>query len=251
MIKQSFSKLVVVLSLLVTSVSHADLIDNGTWNGWTVFANEDLTGSFDFVDPGFGGQRFDSEYLLYKLEGNSLSIGLQTGFDVITGHQVYNGGNYWAGDLFLNFGGSDNFAVDFGFSNCGYSFLNNKAGCDALAKDEAGLYNVSLISKDIYSGFAATSFQMAAGAKDRSIFSTSGSQVVGGELSYFRTATFDISGLDLSMIDASWTMSCGNDLIHNHNHSHSFEIVDVPEPSMVLIMGMSLIGLVTLRRRKN
>ncbi len=55
--------------------------------------------------PGVGGQVFDAEYLLYKLEGQILYLGLQSGFDLIDGQQFYNSKAYWAGDLALSFDG--------------------------------------------------------------------------------------------------------------------------------------------------
>jgi hypothetical protein len=84
-------------------------------DGWNEFGYVDgiagsgnnlLNGSPDgVIDPGSGGQKFDTEYLFYKYDSttNQMSIGLQTGFDVIDGKTEYGGGDYYAGDLALSF----------------------------------------------------------------------------------------------------------------------------------------------------
>jgi len=51
-------------------------------NGYIQFANDD-----GHVGPGSGGQAFDAEYLYYKLNGNTLYLGLQTGFNIVDGNQ--------------------------------------------------------------------------------------------------------------------------------------------------------------------
>ncbi|HEB69447.1 MAG TPA: hypothetical protein ENI88_07480, partial [Desulfobulbus sp.] len=46
-------------------------------NGWTMFADDDGYRTYDgYVNPGWGGQDFDAEYLFYKKSGDTLSIGL-------------------------------------------------------------------------------------------------------------------------------------------------------------------------------
>ncbi len=57
---------------------------------WRTFAIDE-----DGTTPGGGGQLFDAEYLAYKLDGKVLSIGVQTGFDLSDGHQVYGGKDYY------------------------------------------------------------------------------------------------------------------------------------------------------------
>ena len=66
-----------------------------------------------------------------------------------------------------------------------------------------------------------------------------------GNSSYYRTVSFDLSGLGLGNdVDAHWTMSCGNDAIDGGFH------YDVPEPATLSLMGLGLIGLGFMRRRK-
>ena len=98
------------LACLISLSSHAGIVShfNSGWTDITVSpttgpVNEDQTGAFNYVYPGWGGQSFDAEYIFYRLDGNTLSVGLQTGFDILDGHVNYSGRDYYAGDLALSF----------------------------------------------------------------------------------------------------------------------------------------------------
>jgi hypothetical protein len=246
-------KLVITLGiLLLPGVVNAGLIDDGTWAGWSVLATEDQEGNFNYVDPGYGGQRFDAEYLLYKLEGNILSIGLQTGFDIVDGHQLYGGKNYWAGDIALSFdgvvlgsAGTYEYALDFGLGQCGWS-NNGNADCGQLNEEglnnSAGVYAVTSWNNNVYSGHHQSDpFAMISASATYDLLSNDAGQIADH---YYRQMSFDLSALGLTAIDgfdAHWTMSCGNDAIDGS--------VSVPEPSSMLLLALGLIGLSMSRRR--
>lgn len=117
--------------------------------------------------------------------------------------------------------------------------------------DPAGLYSVSLWNNDVYAGHAsqAAPFAMETGTLITGLISNNaGSGSVGGQTSYWRTVSFDLASLGLSgpvTLDAHWTMSCGNDVIRG-----TTLITSVPEPGVLGLMMLSLLGLVGLGRKR-
>ncbi len=214
-----------------------------------------------YVYPGWGGQPFDAEYIFYRLDGSTLSIGLQTGYNILAGKQ----GSYYGGDLALSFNGvtlgdstTYEYAIDFGLETRDYN------GADAVeadnngdAIDAAGLYSVSLWNNDIYfdgpggnstgnnkessSPYAMDEGNLVLAQGAGLNLLSSGSEVTtGSQMSYYRAYSFDLAALgldDISSIDAHWTMSCGNDAVNGS------VIAEVPEPSMSLLLSSGLIAL--------
>ncbi len=239
-------------------VTTANAVPLSVFNGWTEIASEDQT-STGYVNPGYGGQPFDAEYLVYKLEGNNLNIGLQTGFNVADGVQQHNGKNYYSGDLFLSFNETPltfEYAVDFGLYTEDYK--NDQVGTAGL--HAAGLYKVLTVNNDMVPSFSSTSapFAMESGDMVAGALkgNTDGGPLLNGTLgsSYYRIITLDmttliteniITGYDPFTLGAHWTMSCGNDNIEG-----SADVAPVPEPATMLLFGTGLAGLAGLRSRK-
>jgi hypothetical protein len=230
-------------------------------SSWVQFQNngsaEDGT-----LGRGPGGQKFDAEYLLYRLDGNRLSLGLQTGFNLITGRTKFRDNLYFAGDLALSFDGkasskrpsSYEYAVDFGLRTLDID--GDRVGAKRNnAKDPAGVYKVRKKNgwnNDTYDG--ASPFAMDRGwiLDDALLSNDTGKGKSSNVWSFYRIVTLDLDKIlgegwafDGFLLDAHWTMSRGNDQIKG-----SVDVAPVPEPATMLLFGTGLLGLGGLLRRQ-
>jgi hypothetical protein len=164
-----------VLGYASSGFANGDAADNYAFNFWSndgwsslkQYGNTNNVNDDGGTAPGSGGQRFDAEYLFYKYDSaaNTLSIGLQAGFNLVTNKVQYGGSDdfYYGGDLALSFDGnasitgssqtrsnSYEYAVDFGlytdatqydssYANTAYQSAGS-GGANGV--DAAGLYKI-------------------------------------------------------------------------------------------------------------
>jgi len=258
----------------VTSVS-AELVplngSFGVFDDWTQIANDDGE-----TTPGSGGQDFDAEFLFYKYndQTHDLSIGLQTGYDIISGKVTYGGHDYYAGDLALSFDGNVattgtsraisntyEYAIDFGNYTEDYygNAIESSSSGGVNGVDAAGLYKVDTGTKDnlrwnnrVYYTDSAP-FAMSEGTLEQNILMDYGQGTLDGQQSYWRTATFNVDDyvgeLDLLSLDAHWTMSCGNDFIDGE--FADLQVASVPAPPALWLFASGLMGFVITARRRS
>lgn len=236
-----------------SAFSQAAVMDFWATDGWNMIASEDKTGDFDRVSPGLGGQDFDAEYLFYRYDQqtNVLSLGLQTGFDMLDGHVFHEGQDFYAGDLAVGFNGAGlNYAVDFGLYTKDFTTdtsrwhydpteVNSSAGANGV--DPEGFYSVSEWNNNITYP-ESVPFAMDEGSLVTGLLSNEAGQQ--GD-SYFRTVSFDLSSLGLGdtfELSTHWTMSCGNDVVA--------ATVNVPEPNSIYLFALGLLALAGVRRIK-
>lgn len=235
--------------LFIIPFADASITVDGLMNDWGVLpgaygssdwtpshgiysAVEDQSPSVDFLNPGYGGQKFDVEAIYFTRDTTYAYFSIVTGFPLEG--RFYQGDWYTPGDVAFDFGsdGSYEFGLETTGTNQGKIYLNpvwldpHFVVCGPFAMSQGDLVGESIFAYDKTTYVSNTHFVFEFGIP----------------VNYF--GAFWSSGEYIPDLTIHWTMSCGNDCLNLQLNAVPHVI---PEPATPILF---LVGLAYLFSRK-
>ncbi len=268
-----FKQIILSAAFLVVSINSAFAITINHFSDWGINTSnlssstvtdfnieDDLDGGW--LDPGYGGQKYDAEAMYATWDATHLYVGILTG-------RAQNASGWTAGDIAFDFGSDGTYEYGLVTSSAdgtGHDGIGSPGEFyDVNAGSDGWNWGIWSASDDHVSqnSAGAIAYNHPTSVKNGSLLGTdsnfkysdsmSGYGSNSGDDHYFISAAIDlslISGADLAMNDLTlhWAANCNNDFIMLKTSTH------VPEPSSLLLMSAGFIGLfgslVSRRERK-
>lgn len=181
-----------------------------------------------FVDPGWGGQLFDAEAMYFDYDSANIY------FAIVTGHPS-GGSNGWKpGDIAFDF--KKDGSYEYGIETTGSS--SKKGTLYSVSSWGSGLWGAASDPTQIITATTIYNPPDTNLNYNKTYYGGDGHYVIEGYMpySYFGSDW----GNDFRM---HWTQTCGNDAIN-------LDVNMVPEPGSIMLLGMGILGLFGLRKKK-
>jgi hypothetical protein len=221
--------------------------------GYMVEDQSDTAGDAGFVGPNVGGQNYDAEFLGATLQGTTLFLAL------LSGQRPDNGlARYAPGDFYFRVKGGGTYGIEVGGGAGGGTGTTITEGANgssytlnANGFTTAHTSHTTRQAGSIWKDPTWYFDPIAPGAATQMITGTG--TLVGNADFVFTRNTFTSQhsiielSLDTTLLDwfdvesIEWRPSCGNDELDPD--------VETPEPGLVGLLGMALVGCAWLRRR--
>ncbi len=211
--------------------------------------HDDDTNSSDYLNPAYGGQAYDAEFLAIGLstDRTRLYFGLQTGIELKYG-DASTSGDKRPGDLAINFGNDATWDYGIRFWTNGFSLLDASS---------AGWADIHYPAHSVSAPWRVDALAAPGDALDvtNALFAFSDTTDTFGNATNLLEGWIDASAFGLTefsqAITVNWTMYCGNDYVRAGPIPIGGGNPTVPEPTTILLFGMGLLGLAGFGRKKN
>ncbi len=199
----------------------------------SLFSDDDVN-TF-YVNPGYGGQAYDVEYLGLSLKGSTLYFGLQAGLGLHYDNAAKKGSQR-PGDLAIDLGNDGSWDYGIRFWAEEIQVISASSGWEHPEYFDKEDPWRAIVSDD--------DSEVVTGAKFDIKFTNLGDSYEPRYLleGYINLSTLPDYALGMS-IASHFTMNCGNDFGET-------SVAPVPEPATILLFGLGLIGIAGFGRKK-